>query len=109
MYYISSHLSESGGQLLITSLTHNKIIVSSSTVIVLQYNLTEHFSLIKLTLITTQCKHHIDDIHLHQHIVNIFHLYDVNSFIKRHKYYTYCVRQHNSSTDSPFKMYWQKI
>ena len=40
MYYISSHLPEFGGQLLITSLTDNKIVVASiSTDIVLQYNL----------------------------------------------------------------------
>ena len=40
---------ESGGQLLITSLTHNKNIeASSSTDIVLQYNLTECVSLIYL-------------------------------------------------------------
>ena len=46
MYYTSSHLPESGGQLLITSLTHNKkIVASSSTDIVLQCNLTEHISL----------------------------------------------------------------
>ena len=36
MYYTSTHLPESGGQLLITSLTHNKkIIACSSTDIVL--------------------------------------------------------------------------
>ena len=36
MYYTSSHLPESGGQLLITLLTHNKkIVASSSTDIVL--------------------------------------------------------------------------
>ena len=36
MYYTSTHLPESGGQLLITSLTHNKkIVASSSTDIVL--------------------------------------------------------------------------
>ena len=68
MYYTSSHLPESGGQLLITSLTHNKIVASSSTDIVLQCNLTEHFSLIYFVyiLISTQYKHHIDDKHLHQ-------------------------------------------
>ena len=69
MYYTSSHLPESGGQLLITSLTHSKKIVpSSSTDIVLQCNLTELFSLIRLLyiVISTQYKHHIDDIHLHQ-------------------------------------------
>ena len=35
MYYTSSHLPESGGQLLITSFTHKKIVASSSTDIVL--------------------------------------------------------------------------
>ena len=36
MYYTSTHLPESGGQLLITSLIHNKkIVASSSTDIVL--------------------------------------------------------------------------
>ena len=49
MYYTSSHLPESGGQLVITSLTHNKKIVdSSNTDIVLQCNLTEHVSLVYL-------------------------------------------------------------
>ena len=31
MYYMSTHLPESGGQLLVTSLTHNKKTTSSST------------------------------------------------------------------------------
>ena len=69
MYYTSTHLPESGRQLLITSLTHNKKTVPSSSIdIVLQLNLTEHVSLIYLfyTVISTQYKHHIDYIHLHQ-------------------------------------------
>ena len=60
MYYTSICLPEAGGQLVITSLTHNKkIVANSSTDIVLQCNLTEHFSLIYLvyTLISTQHKH----------------------------------------------------
>ena len=60
MYYIPTPLPESGGQLLITSLTHNKkIVASSNTDIVLQCNLV-------YTLIITQYKHHIDDIYLHK-------------------------------------------
>ena len=56
MHYILSHLPESGGQLLITSLTHNKkIVASSSTDIVLSkvklYTMT--FA-VKVTVITFQ-------------------------------------------------------
>ena len=41
IYYISSHLPESGRQLLINSVTHNKkIVANSSTDIVLLSNLT---------------------------------------------------------------------
>ena len=67
MYYTSSRLPESGGHLLITSLTHNKKTVPSSSIdIVLQCNLTEHVSLIYLfyTVISKQYKHHNVDIHL---------------------------------------------
>ena len=50
MYYTSTHLPESGGQLLITSLTCNKKATSSSIDIVLLSKLAEHFSLIDLIL-----------------------------------------------------------
>ena len=50
MYYTSSHLPESGGQLIITSLTHNKKTTSSSIDIVLLSELTDYFSLIDLML-----------------------------------------------------------
>ena len=44
MYYTSSHLPESGGHLLITSLTHNKKIASSIDIVSLA-NVSELFSL----------------------------------------------------------------
>ena len=50
MYYKLTHLPESGGQLLITSLTHNKKTTSSSIDILLLSELTEYFSLIDLML-----------------------------------------------------------
>ena len=38
MYYTSTHLPDSGGQLLITSLTHNKKIIASSSTVIVLYN-----------------------------------------------------------------------